>query len=82
MSDRSGTRCSSEGGDGRSTASRRGAIYLVPWLYGLLIDKNTAANFVPVNSADDWLHLLLGVGMIGLGVLGRRAATRARVGDR
>ena len=29
---------------------------------------NAAANFVPVNTADDILHLLLGVGMIGLGV--------------
>jgi hypothetical protein len=54
-----------------------GAIYLVLWLYGLLIDKNTAANFVPVNTADDWLHFLLGAGMIALGVvLGKRAPTR------
>jgi hypothetical protein len=51
-----------------------GAIYLVLWLYGLLIDKNTAANFVPVNTADDWLHFVLGAGMIALGVvLGKRA---------
>ncbi|MEU0336749.1 DUF4383 domain-containing protein [Streptomyces sp. NPDC006193] len=46
-----------------------GAIYLVLWLYGLLIDRNSAANFVPVNTADNWLHLLLGLGMIALGVL-------------
>jgi hypothetical protein len=45
-----------------------GAIYVVLWLYGLLIDKESSANFVPVNSADDWLHLVLGVGMIALGV--------------
>ena len=56
-----------------------GAIYLVLWLYGLLIDKTSAANFVPVNAADDWLHLVLGLGMIALGVLGRRAASRSRV---
>jgi hypothetical protein len=54
-----------------------GAIYLVLWLYGLLIDKNTAANFVPVNTADDWLHFLLGAGMIALGVvLGKRVPAR------
>jgi hypothetical protein len=52
-----------------------GAVYLVLWLYGLLIDKNTAANFVPVNSADDWLHLILGLGMIGLGL----ALSRERI---
>lgn len=54
-----------------------GAIYLVLWLYGLLIDKNTAANFVPVNTADDWLHFLLGAGMVALGVvLGKQAPVR------
>lgn len=52
-----------------------GAIYLVLWVYGLVIDKDSAANFVPLNTADDWLHFGLGVGMIGLGVLlGRRGA--------
>ena len=46
-----------------------GVIYLVLWLYGLVIDKESAANFVPVNTADDWLHFLLGVGMVALGLL-------------
>ena len=45
-----------------------GAIYLVLWLYGLIVGDNSSANFVPVNSADDWLHLFLGLGMIGLGL--------------
>ncbi|MEU5941115.1 DUF4383 domain-containing protein [Micromonospora sp. NPDC047548] len=45
-----------------------GAIYLVLWLYGLVISHNSAANFVPFNGADNWLHLLLGIGMIALGV--------------
>jgi hypothetical protein len=53
-----------------------GAVYLVLWLYGLLIDHNSTANFVPVNGADNWLHLILGVGMIGLGLVLRRTATR------
>ncbi|MFD3849377.1 DUF4383 domain-containing protein [Streptomyces microflavus] len=46
-----------------------GGVYLVLWLYGLLIDHNSAANFVPVNSADNWLHFALGVAMIALGTL-------------
>jgi hypothetical protein len=29
----------------------------------------SSANFVPVNGADNVLHLLLGVGMIALGAL-------------
>ncbi|GAA1452945.1 DUF4383 domain-containing protein [Nocardiopsis tropica] len=46
-----------------------GVIYLVLWLYGLVIDFDSAANFVPLNDADNWLHLGLGVGMIALGLL-------------
>ena len=46
-----------------------GAIYAVLWLYGMVIGDATPANFVPLNMADDWLHLVLAVGMIGLGVL-------------
>ena len=57
-----------------------GVVYLVLWLYGLVVSQDSAANFVPVNTADDWLHFLLGVGMIALGVvLGRQpAAVTAR----
>jgi arginine exporter protein ArgO len=55
-----------------------GAIYLVLWLYGLVIDKESSANFVPVNTADNWLHFALGVGMIGLGVALARDRARAR----
>jgi Domain of unknown function (DUF4383) len=52
-----------------------GAVYLVLWIYGLLIDFNSSANFVPVNTADNWLHLILGVAMVGLGLALRRSAT-------
>jgi len=49
-----------------------GAIYLVLWVYGLVVGHDSAANFVPVNNADNWLHLLLGIGMIALGLLTTR----------
>jgi hypothetical protein len=56
-----------------------GIVYAVLWLYGLLVDHGSPANFVPVNTADNWLHLLLAVGMIALGVLlGRRDRAPAR----
>jgi uncharacterized protein DUF4383 len=57
-----------------------GAIYLALWVYGLLVDETSSANFVPVNTADNWLHLGLGAGMVGLGLaLGQRvAAARGR----
>lgn len=51
-----------------------GVIYGVLWLYGLLVDDESAANFIPLNSADDWLHFVLAIGMVLLGVLLGRAA--------
>ena len=56
-----------------------GAIYLVLWLYGLLVERNSDANVVPVNQAADWLHLVLGIGMLALGLLGWRGLDRSRV---
>jgi hypothetical protein len=54
-----------------------GVIYLVLWVYGLVVDEDSQANFVPLNDADDWLHFVLGLGMIALGVaLGRARARR------
>ena len=55
-----------------------GAVYAVLWIYGLLIDHDSAANFVPVNGADNWLHLILAIGMIGLGVALRRVPAGRR----
>jgi hypothetical protein len=57
-----------------------GVVYLVLWLYGLFAaGKDSAVNFVPVNTADNWLHLLLGVGMIAVGwFLGRSVVAAAR----
>ncbi|WP_319462406.1 DUF4383 domain-containing protein [Micromonospora sp. RTP1Z1] len=46
-----------------------GAVYLGLWLYGFAIDRETAANFIPVNDADNWLHLFLGFGMLVVGLL-------------
>jgi arginine exporter protein ArgO len=56
-----------------------GVIYLVLWIYGLVIDKTSSANFVPVNNADNWLHFVLGVGMIALGVILARRTRTARL---
>ena len=55
-----------------------GVVYAVLFVYGLVIDHGSAANFVPVNMADNWLHLVLAIGMVALGLAlrGRRAVTR------
>jgi hypothetical protein len=61
-----------------------GLVYLVLWIYGLLVGQESQANFVPLNSADNWLHLFLGVTMVGLSLLRRdthdRGATRNTTG--
>jgi 4-hydroxybenzoate polyprenyltransferase len=49
-----------------------GVVYAVLWLYGLVVDHDSDANFVPFNTADNWLHFVLAVGMIALGAYGMR----------
>lgn len=55
-----------------------GVVYALLWLYGLLVDHESPANFVPVNGADNWLHLGLAIGMLGLGFALRGSASRRR----
>jgi hypothetical protein len=53
-----------------------GVIYLVLFVYGVMIDRTSNANFVPLNTADNWLHLLLGLAMVALGLLLGRGTRR------
>ncbi|HUQ54276.1 DUF4383 domain-containing protein [Lentzea sp.] len=45
-----------------------GGIYVFLWVYGSAIGEHSDANFLPVNTADNWLHLGLGAVMILLGI--------------
>jgi hypothetical protein len=45
-----------------------GAIYLGLFLLGIV----GGGDWIPSNTADNWLHLLLGAGMVGLGALTTR----------
>ena len=45
-----------------------GTVYAVLWIYGLLIEHDSGANFVPLNDADNWLHLALAAVMVALGL--------------
>lgn len=62
-------------GSARAYLIGGGLIYGVLWLYGMVIDRESSANFIPVNTADNWLHFALALVMVGLGVLLGRAAT-------
>ncbi len=58
-----------------------GIIYAVLFVYGLFVGADDDANFVPMNTADDWLHLFLGVALLGSWFVSRGAEEAAR-GDR
>lgn len=47
-----------------------GVVYLVVWLLGVV----GGLDWLPVNTDDNWAHIVVGVGMIGLGFVagGRR----------
>jgi hypothetical protein len=49
-----------------------GAVYLLLWVVGLA----GGADWIPANTADNWLHFGLGVGMILLGLVASRATVR------
>lgn len=53
-----------------------GVVYLVLFIYGLFAGMAGAANFVPLNSADNGLHAFLAVAMIVLGIVLPRAGVR------
>lgn len=55
-----------------------GLIYLALWIYGLVIDQDSTANVIPLNAADNWLHVGLGLAMILLAALTLRPRTTAR----
>ncbi|NEE03029.1 DUF4383 domain-containing protein [Phytoactinopolyspora halotolerans] len=46
-----------------------GLVYLALFIFGIVIDQDEDVNFVPVNDADNWLHLGLAAGMVLLGLL-------------
>jgi hypothetical protein len=54
-----------------------GIIYLVLFVYGLVVPQDSDGNFVPLNSFDNILHLLLGVGMIALALILTRTHANA-----
>jgi hypothetical protein len=56
-----------------------GLVFLGMWIWGLLINLNSPANLLPVNNADNWLHLGIGVTMVvlALTLAGARVPTGA-----
>ena len=56
-----------------------GALYIVLAIFGLIVGVGSAANFLSLNMADNWTHLVLGVAMIACGwLLSRNMASDRR----
>jgi len=52
-----------------------GVIYLVVWVIGIL----GGLDWVPFNDAENWLHFVLGIVMVGAGFLLSRGRARAAI---
>jgi hypothetical protein len=50
-----------------------GVVYLIVWLIGLI----GGLDWLPVNTADNWLHFVVGLGMVALGFVTGRSMERA-----
>ena len=55
-----------------------GVVYAVVAAYGSLIEKQSDANFLPVNHADNLLHTGLAVGFLAAGLVALAASRRSR----
>ena len=53
-----------------------GLAYFALGVYGLLISRVSDANVIPVDRADDWLHIGLGMAMIYAGLAATLSALR------
>ena len=57
-----------------------GIIYAILFVYGLFVGNEDDANFVPMNGADDVLHLVLALALLGSYFLTRREEERGALG--
>ena len=55
-----------------------GIVYLALWVLGAV----GVAGRLPANTADNWLHFLLGIGLLGVGFAAGRSRSRSRGRDR
>ena len=55
-----------------------GILYAVVFVYGIVIEQGSDLDILPVNDADNILHLGLAIGMIALGLIGAALLKRTR----
>ncbi len=57
-----------------------GIAYVLVSLYGFLIDQDSDANFLPINTADNLLHTGLAVGLLAAGLVALAVSKRRHAG--
>lgn len=63
----------------RSVNMAIGAVYTLVGIAGFLIDRDSSANILALNMADNWLHIVSGIGALGVAMYaGREMATTRR----
>ena len=56
-----------------------GLLYIVLSVYGLIVGVGSAANFLSLNTLDNWTFMVLGLAMVGAGwLMSRHLADDAR----
>jgi hypothetical protein len=60
-------------GGARAYLGGGGSVCLALWVLGAV----GGGSWLPVNTADNWLHFVIGIGMIALGSVASRGAPRA-----
>jgi len=59
----------------RAFLAAGGSLFLALWIYGLVVEQASDVNFIPVDTADSWLHFALGAAMLALGTWTRKPTT-------
>ena len=57
-----------------------GLAYAAIAAYGFLVDQDSDANFLPVNTADNLLHTALALGLLAAGLIAVAASRRRHAG--
>lgn len=57
-------------------------VAVVLWVFGLLVDRDSYSNFLPLNTVDDWAYFVIALVMFGLSFLSRDVTPTATKGQR
>ena len=59
-----------------------GGVAVVLWIFGLLVDRDSYSNVLPLNTVDDWAYFVIALVMVGLSFLSRDVTPAATTAHR